>query len=120
MENQGPTTVDERDPNPFTSKNVLLSEAMMHNVKQLDLFHIVIYMAGGSIAGILGLTGIKGAAVLFVTALLSALGLLIRVKFDLNSYSNLSFFGLMIQGLSTQWLPFIFFWTFTYTMVHIY
>eukprot|EP01031_Cornospumella_fuschlensis_P045524 gene45524-55715_t len=117
MENQvGPTAADDRDPNPFTSKNVLVSEAMMHNVKQLDLFHIVVYMAGGSIAGILGLTGIAGAAVLFITALLSTLGLLVRLKFDLNSYSNLSFLGLMMQGLSTQWLPFIFFWTFTYTM----
>lgn len=111
---------DDRDPNPFTSKNIFLGDAMMFNMKQLELLNIVVYMVAGTIAGILGLTGKWGLVALFGAAIVSSLGLLVRMKFDVRRYTNYSLPGLAWLGLSSQALPFIFFWTFAYTMVHIY
>jgi hypothetical protein len=117
---QGNNQADDRDPNPFSSKKVILGDAMMFNMKQLELFHIVMYMAGGTIAGILGVTGKWGIVIILLTALLSTIGLLIRMKFNIHKYSNFTFFTLATTGITSQSLTFIFFWTFAYTMVHIY
>lgn len=111
---------DDRDPNPFQSKNIFLGDMLMFNTKQLELFHIVVYMAAGTIAGILGLTGKWGLLVLIAAALVSLLALLVRMRFDTRRYTNLSVLSLGWNGLTGQCPTFIFFWTFAYTMVHIY
>jgi hypothetical protein len=118
--NQLNASTDDRDPNPFASKKIIIADAMIFNMKQLELFNIVIYMAAGTIAGISGLTGLRGALVLLIVSIISTIGLVVKMKFDPNSYTNLSTAGLLTTGISTQWLPFVFFWTFSYAMVHIY
>lgn len=117
---QQPGANDDRDPNPFTSKNIFLGDAMMYNMKQLEMYNIVIYMAAGTLAGILGVTGKMGLLILITVAMISTLGLLIRMKFDVRKYTNFSVLSLFWSGMTSQALPFIFFWTFAYTMVHIY
>eukprot|EP01039_Chlorochromonas_danica_P006187 gene6187-6822_t len=112
---------DPRDSNPFHSENIVLTDAMIFNMKQMELFQIVLYMAAGSIAGILGLTGKWGLVLLLVNAVISTLALWIfRMKLSMKKYSNQSFLSLAMLGLQNQALTFIFFWTFAYTMVHIY
>ncbi len=109
--------MDQHGPN---SKVVLKGDALMHNMKQFELFHIVIYMCAGSIAGILGLTGLEGLYLLVIVAALSCAALILRMKMKLSDYTTMSAFNLMFGGMTSQCMTFILFWTFAFALVHLY
>ena len=106
--------------NAHATKSVVRGEALMHNMKQLDLFNIVIYMAAGTIAGILGLTGLEGLYLLIIVALLTSLGLMLRMQFNVLQFTTVPLGKLVFSGLSSQCMTYILFWTFAFALVHLY
>ncbi len=101
-------------------KNVVSGDALMYNMKQLDLFNIVMYLTGGTLAGILGLTSLYGLYLFIAVSVVVHLGLLVRMKFDTKLYTTSSIFGLLSSALSAQALTYILFWTFAFALIHIY
>ena len=65
-------------------------ERMMFNLKQIDTVGAVIYMTGGTIAGILGLTGIHGLYLFLVVLFISKITVLAKMGFNLR-YNSSSF-----------------------------
>lgn len=110
-----------QSPDPHQNpKNNIAQDVLIFNMKQLELFNIVIYMTAGVIAGILGLTGMNGLYLLILVSLISSGGLLFRMKFDSEQYTSQSIVNLTFSGLTGQALTYILFWTFAYALVHIY
>lgn len=98
----------------------LLPDVMRKNVRQIDLMRIVLYIAVGCIAGICGLTGLKGfmfyvASTAVVTIILAA-----SMGFDSKTYTNESIIQIFFGNLSGQIMSFIMFWTLAYSLVYVY
>lgn len=107
--------------NPLSLKNIFLGDRMMHNMKQIEKFHIIVYIMAGIIAGILGVTGFAGLLLLLILTIISSIALVIRLGGNITKYTILpSFLNLAWNGVSSQALTFVLFWTFAYTLVHIY
>ena len=103
------------------AKNERISvELLMRNNQQLDKFQTVIYIVGGIISGILGLTGLEGLALYVVLALVTSVALLLKTKFQTSKYTDASLIGLATNGLTNYAMSFVLFWTFAYALVHIY
>ena len=95
-------------------------ELLMKNNMHIDKFQTVLYIVGGIIAGILGLTGLKGLIMYLILTAISSVTLLLKTKFKLAKYSDASLLGLASNGLTNYSMSYVLFWTFTYALVHIY
>ena len=93
---------------------------LMSNMKQIDLFQTVIYMVGGIVSGIFGLTGLNGLFLFILLSIISVSSLLIWMKFDHSNYLNISVVDLTLMGVNNQVMSFVLFWTLSYALVHIY
>ena len=103
------------------SKNEKVSmEMLVKNNQQIDKFQTVIYIVGGIISGILGLTGLRGLILYLALAAIISVALLIKMKFKVSKYTDATLFGLTSNGLSNYSMSFVLFWTLTYALVHIY
>lgn len=110
------TQQQQQDP-----KNEKISmELLMKNNQQLDKFQTVIYIVGGIISGILGLTGLEGLALYVVLAIVTSVALLLKMKFQTSKFTDASLIGLATNGLTNYAMSFVLFWTFAYALVHIY
>jgi hypothetical protein len=78
------------------------------------------YIVGGIVAGILGLTGLQGLVVALFTAALSTLALSVKMGFDVLTYTNNSPLSFMLSGAQANSMSFLLFWTLSYALVHIY
>ena len=95
-------------------------ERAAFNVRQIETFSSVLYITGGIIAGILGLTGLNGLYLfLAVTAILKIV-LIVKMGFQLAEYSTLTTLAFVSDGASNHGLSFVLFWTLFYALVHIY
>lgn len=112
--------MEQPQENINDSKSLVSGELLMYNMKQLDLVNIVMYLTGGSIAGILGLTGVHGLILFVLITFLIQVGVLIRMGFNTKKYTISSIIGLSISAGSAQALTFILFWTLAFALVHIY
>jgi hypothetical protein len=102
-------------------KNEKISmEQLMKNNQQIDKFQTVLYISGGIISGVLGLTGLKGLFLYIALAVVISIALLVRSKFALGKYTEASLLGLASNGLSNYAMSFVLFWTLAYALVHIY
>lgn len=106
--------------NQSNEKNAFYIDALQYNMKQLELFSIVIYLVAGTMAGILGLTGLNGLILFLAVSATSYLALLLKMKMSTLSYTTSSIFGLVFGAASSQALTFILFWTFAFALVHLY
>lgn len=103
------------------SKNEKISlEQLMKNNQQIDKFQTVLYIAGGIISGVLGLTGLSGLLLYLAVAVIISLVLLVRTGFSLKTYTDASLLGLASNGLTNYAMSFVLLWTFAYALVHIY
>lgn len=109
-----------QDQHGNDSKNLISGELLMYNMKQLDLVNIVMYLTGGSIAGILGLTGLHGLFLFILVTCLIQIGVFVKMGFNTQKYTISSIIGLAISAASAQALTFILFWTLAFALVHIY
>ena len=112
------------DPNslnePNTKHGKIMMEPMMHNMKELNAAVTIIFIVGGLICGILGLTGIDGAFMFLLVSVVNGLALLIKMKFQQMKYSDMSLLSIFTIGFQNHALSFVLFWTLAYALVHIY
>jgi hypothetical protein len=108
----------EAAPEPKNEK--ISMEQLMKNNQQIDKFQTVLYISGGIISGVLGLTGLKGLFLYIALAVVISIALLVRSKFSLGKYTESSLLGLASNGLSNYAMSFVLFWTLAYALVHIY
>jgi hypothetical protein len=95
-------------------------ESLMNNMKQTDLFQTIIYIVGGIMSGIFGLTGMNGLFLFIFISIISVSALQVWMKFDHSNYINISLFDLAVMGITNQVMSFVLFWTLSYALVHIY
>lgn len=107
-------------PGHGDKKFFIKQDALMSNVKRLELFHISLALVAGVVAGILGLTSLRGLYLFGCVAAVSVLGILAKMKFDSGRFIVGSFIQFEISMLSGQVLTYILFWTFAYAIVHLY
>jgi ER membrane protein complex subunit 6 len=102
-------------------KNEKMSmELLMKNNMGIDNFQTVIYIAGGVISGILGLTGLSGLALYLAVTVVTSLALVVKMKLQIAKFTDASLLGLATKGLMNYALSFVLFWTLSYALVHIY
>jgi hypothetical protein len=108
------------EPAPETKNEKISMEQLMKNNQQIDKFQTVLYISGGIISGVLGLTGLKGLFLYMALAVVISIALLIRSNLALGKYTESSLLGLASNGLSNYAMSFVLFWTLAYALVHIY
>jgi ER membrane protein complex subunit 6 len=78
-------------------------------------------VAGGSMVGILGLTGSRGFLCFFVLSVIINFGILAKAKFQIADYiPGNKFPNFLVDGLLGELLSFLLFWTLFYGLVHVY
>jgi hypothetical protein len=97
-------------------------EAMQLNVRQFQLMRTVMFITGGIICGILGLTGLLGALFYVAISIIANLSIVIVTGFKPQSYFMLSSGRLLGNDVMNfnHMLSFIMFWTLSYALVYIY
>ncbi|GLD95566.1 hypothetical protein PINS_up004243 [Pythium insidiosum] len=96
-------------------------ESMQHNEQLVDFCHTSMCVIAGSIAGVIGLTGLSGFALMVGAYVLTSLALLVfKLQMNVKAYFNLSVVSFIFHGLFGHLLSFILFWTLAYGLVHIY
>lgn len=105
-----------QDPNEAKVSMEMLS----FNMRKIDSALTVFYIVIGIIAGILGLTSLKGLLFYVFMSVVSTLAILLKMKFNISSYTVMSMHGLLFHGMSSQAMSFVLFWTLAYALVHIY
>ena len=95
-------------------------ENMQNNNKMFNFCHTFMCIVGGCIAGIAGLTGGSGFLLFLCVFLTTSCGILCRIRFKLEDYSNLKMHAFLLQGISSHGLSYVLFLTLAYALVHIY
>ncbi len=98
----------------------LVGENLQTNMMKYNRFETVLYIVGGIICGILGLTDLYGAIFYAVLSCIVALFIVMKMKFNTKLYANTTPMSLLLQGASNHALSFVLFWTMTYALVYIY
>lgn len=104
----------------LNEKNAFYIDALGYNMKQLELYSIVVYLLAGSIAGILGFTGLNGLILFILISVTAYFALYLRMNLATLSYTTSSLLSLSFSAGSSQALTFVLFWTFAYALVHLY
>ena len=95
----------------------------MHNDKAVDLIRTYMTIIGGCCAGVLGLTGLAGAALYIAIYLALSVLLLATMGFNSKGYMNVSPLKFCIDGGmggGKYGLSFVLFWTLSYALIYIY
>ena len=95
-------------------------ERMAFNMRQIDTFSAIIFITGGIMAGILGLTGMKGLFLFAAITAAQAFALVLKMNFQLSEYSTMTPFAFVLHGAKSHGMSFVLFWTLFYALVHIY
>jgi hypothetical protein len=99
---------------------MISGENLMMNSKKIHRFRIIMFIVGGIVCGVLGLTSVRGLIFFFGITALSSLALAAKMKFDCKKYSNLTLIQLIIQSMSSTAMTFLLFWTLSFALVYIY
>ncbi|TMW69661.1 hypothetical protein Poli38472_001817 [Pythium oligandrum] len=96
-------------------------ESMKHNEQLVDFCRTAMCVVSGCIAGVMGLQGLSGFALMVALYVVTSLALLVfKLGFDLKTYFNIGLVGFVFSGLFGHLLSYILFWTLSYGLVHIY
>jgi hypothetical protein len=101
-------------------KNLINGDLLGANMRQLELLNIVMYLTGGIIAGILGLTGTNGLILFVAMSIVVQVAVLLRMGFKTDKFLVVSFLNMSFSAASSQCLTYILFWTLAFALVHIY
>lgn len=109
------------DQPPREEKSMGVSmEALGFNMRNMDSYCAIMYITSGTIAGILGLTGMKGLY-LFLAALIAMNGsLFVKMRFSLEEYTTIPLSSFLTSGAKSHCMSYVLFWTLFYALVHIY
>jgi hypothetical protein len=84
------------------------------------MYVYVVSIVGGIVAGILGLTGMKGLVCFALTYIVIALSLVSKMSMNVVQFTNGSLTKLLLADLQKNGLSFTLFWTLTYALIYIY
>ncbi|XP_059069866.1 uncharacterized protein LOC131038119 isoform X3 [Cryptomeria japonica] len=94
-------------------------ENLQNNMRVIYYSRTFLSIMAGVVAGILGLTGWKGFIFYFMIMILTSLGVVVKIKFDIHEYFD-SWNRVILDGISGGLMSFVLFWTFAYDIVHIF
>lgn len=112
MNQAPPSSGDEDKP--------LMLDVLFVNNRKIDVVQTIMFIIGGIACGTLGLTSLRGLLFFLFVSILIALGIAARMGFKIALYANMSFFSLLLQGITSHILSFVLFWTLSYALVYIY
>jgi len=95
-------------------------ENMQKNVEVVDFCHTAMCVVSGSMAGIMGLTGLQGFGLMLILYLITSGALIGKMGMDIHPYFNMKWYSFLLQGIGGHAASFILFWTLSYGLVHIY
>ena len=95
-------------------------DLLQNNMKQLDRVRSFFAIIGGTLTGLLFLTGLNGLIAYLSLSLLINLALYAKMNFDVKKYLNITFATFILSDLSKSITSFILFWTLSYALVYIY
>ncbi len=98
----------------------LLVETLQMNMHIINKVRILMFIVGGIMSGIMGLTSLNGLLMLFLTSMITSMGFLLKLKFDIKKYTNANFFEFTFSGISANAMSFVLFWTLSYALVYLY
>jgi hypothetical protein len=102
------------------TKHLISMEHLSYNMKKIDRFRTIIFIIGGMICGVSGITGLDGLIFFLVMSLITSVVLLIKIGFNLKGYFNSSIFSFLFQGMRLTSMSFLLFWTLSFALVYIY
>lgn len=105
---------------PHDNDHRIIVEAVQFNGKKIGDYETILFIAGGAIAGILGLTNLRGLVGFMITSIISTIGIAWKARFNTHEYMNTSFINVWINSMSSHAFSFVLFWTLTYALVYIY
>lgn len=118
---RGANKAGQGEPGAEEMQGLIDGESLRKNMREIDLVRIVMFMVGGALCGILGLTGMEGFLFYFGVAVTVGLGITARMGFRVRDYTNDgSILTLIIGGLTSQIMSFIMFWTLAYSLAYVY
>ncbi|OQR94047.1 hypothetical protein ACHHYP_01891 [Achlya hypogyna] len=95
-------------------------ENMAKNEGVVEFTHTAMSVVSGSLAGVMGLTGVQGFVCMVVLYLLTSGALLAKMGLDVAPYFNMNVASFLFHGIGGHLVSFILFWTLAYGLVHIY
>jgi hypothetical protein len=107
-------------PQGMEKEEALVLANMRHNYGVVAYLQAFVCVVGGLATGVLGGTGWWGVVGFLLTQAAFVLAVVGKAGGDVHSTLNLKAQDLARFGLLDQAAPFIFFWTFAYTLVHVY
>ncbi len=116
---QAPQQPQQQQQDAEEMKNVAMDLLQMNKMKY-SRFETVMYIAGGCIAGVLGLTNFYGLLFYIVLSCLVSFFIMLKMKFNTKLYANTTPLSIILQGASSQAMSFVLFWSMAYALVYIY
>ena len=97
-------------------------ESMGFNMRQIMNFKTVLYIVGGIMCGVLGLTNSFGLFFYLFIGVLGSICLLVKMGFDAKRFTASSIINFLMSDLvnPNHVMSFILFWTLAYALVYIY
>lgn len=97
-------------------------EMLQANALGINQVRSLMAIVAGITAGIVGLTGSKGFLLFVCSYLVTSVALLAKMKFNIEEFltPTSSAYWFVVDGMSSQILSFIMFWTLSFAMVHIF
>ncbi|EEC48737.1 predicted protein [Phaeodactylum tricornutum CCAP 1055/1] len=103
------------------SKEVLDPIAMQSNMMRIERIRSVMGIAAGCVAGIGGLTSWEGLICFLILHVFVCVAVWAwKMKFQLQLYTKLSWFGYLTTSIQPTALSFTLFWTLFYGLVYLY
>ena len=98
---------------------VFAMDRIGYNDRILNFCRVFVAIISGMAAGIMGITGVSGAAVFLLSTMLLSVGLYLKVSCDPKPYFKKPE-NIWFDGISQAAMSYILFWTLFYDIVHIY
>ncbi len=95
-------------------------ENLQKNEGIVEFTHTAMCVVSGSLAGVMGLTGLQGFGAMLVLYLITSLALVLKMGFHVEPYFNMKWVLFLFHGIGGHITSFILFWTLSYGLVHIY
>lgn len=113
------------DPRAKDAKEVgeaFSMESMGLNMRQIMGFRAVLFLFGGIVCGVLGLTHSLGLFFYLFVGILGSLTLLLKMGFDAKRFTATTAAKFLVSDLvnPNHAMSFILFWTLAYALVYIY
>ncbi|EQC38053.1 hypothetical protein SDRG_04483 [Saprolegnia diclina VS20] len=108
------------DPSSAPGTEFFSMENMAKNEAVVEFTHTAMSVVSGSLAGVMGLTGLQGFGCMILLYLATSGALLTKMGADCAPYFNMNVVSFLFYGIGGHLVSFILFWTLAYGLVHIY